>query len=136
MHMARLAGLDRDDTPVVLVAKGYSEACVQRGLGFRIRVGEETHLVLDGVNHATNLFRCDRASRVASGEDAFRCGSFALNVADPSGDDGRVRVREDSRRPVVPAHLHCVALGDVIDVEQDFVPPCAIYELMGVLNGT
>lgn len=29
LHMVRLAGLDRDDTPVVLVAEGYAEAGVQ-----------------------------------------------------------------------------------------------------------
>jgi hypothetical protein len=96
MHMARLAGLDRDDTPVVLVAEEYSEAGVKRGLGRRVGVGEEPDLVVDGVGHAPNLVRCDRASRVARGEHAFGGAAFALNVTDPSGDDGRVRARSSS----------------------------------------
>lgn len=91
MHMARLAGLDRDDTPVVLVAEGYSEAGVERGLGLRVGVGEETDLVLDGVDHAPNLVGCDRAGCVAGGEDTFGRAAFELNIADPSRDDRRVR---------------------------------------------
>jgi hypothetical protein len=89
--MARLAGLDRDDSPVVLVAEGYSEAGVQRGLGLRVRVGQQADLVLDGVDHAPNLVGRDRARRVASSEDTFGGAAFALDVSDPAGDDGRVR---------------------------------------------
>jgi hypothetical protein len=91
MHMAGLAGLDRDDTPVVLVAEGCSNAGVQRGLGLRVGIGEESHLVLDGVDHLPNLVGCDRPSRFASGKDAFGRAAFALDVTDPSGNDGRIR---------------------------------------------
>ena len=90
MHMARLAGFDRDDSPVVLVAEGYSEAGVERGLGLRVCVGEETDLVLDGVDHSPDLVGRDRPSRFACGKDAFGGAAFALDVTDPTGDDGRV----------------------------------------------